>query len=53
MPRKYKKKSNRRSCEMKYVSSYKTPCQALPLDADFALGQHGGFQNSNHVFPFP
>lgn len=49
MPRKYKKKSNRRSCDMNFVSSYRTPCQALPLDADFALRQHGGFQNSNHV----
>lgn len=49
MPRKYKKKSNRRSCDMKFVSSYRTPCQALPLDADFAIRQAGGFQNSNHV----
>lgn len=49
MPRKYKKKSNRRSCDMKFVSSYRTPCQALPLDADFAISQSGGFQNSNHV----
>ena len=49
MPRKYKKKSNRRSCDMQFVSSYRTPCQGLPLDADFAIRQAGGFQNSNHV----
>ena len=41
MPRKYKKKSNRGSCNMTYKSSYRTPCQALPLDADFAI-QEGG-----------
>ena len=47
MPRNYKKKSNRSSCGMKYVSSYRTPCQALPLDANFAISQSGGFQGNN------
>ncbi len=49
MPRKYSKKNNRRSCDMTYVSSYRTPCQGLPLDADFTKGQMGGDISPNHV----
>lgn len=51
MPRKNfsKKKRNRGSCDMKFESLYRTPCQALPLDADFAIKQSGGSQGANHV----
>jgi hypothetical protein len=43
MPIKYRKKSNRTNCGMTYTSSYRTPCQSLPLDANFAIGgQYGG-----------
>ena len=47
--KKYNKKNNRRSCDMTYVSSYRTPCQGLPLDTDFTKGQLGGDISPNHV----
>lgn len=34
---------------MKFESLYRTPCQALPLDADFAIKQSGGTQGFEHV----
>jgi hypothetical protein len=49
MPRNYIKKNNRSSCDMNYISSYRTPCQGLPIDSDFTKGQMGGDISSNHV----
>jgi len=51
MPRKNfnKKKGNRGSCDMKFESLYRTPCQGLPLDAGFGIKQNGGTQGSEHV----
>lgn len=45
MPKKYKK-LNRSSCGMTYVSSYRNPCNKLPLNSDFISTQNGGFQDN-------
>ena len=45
MTKKYKK-SNRGSCGMTYVSSYRSPCNKLPLNRDFINTQFGGTQDN-------